>query len=97
LSRFIYKYTERGSQLRSCTFAYRVSAEIIRRSLSAISKQLKGRSSAKLQKNIHSLSCDTGVNDFGVGDTAAFKTGNIKDEMVQDYYEEHRTKPIENG
>ena len=59
-------------------------------SVSSISKQLKGRSSRLLQKEFpHLKSRYWGRRFWGKG-FGAWSTGNITDEMVQEYLEHHR-------
>ena len=62
-------------------------------SVSEISKQLKGRSSSKLQMEFtHLRKRYWGQRFWGRG-FAAFSTGNITVKMVQEYIEQHRKKP----
>ncbi len=61
-------------------------------SVSEISKQLKGRSSTKLQKEFPHLQKRYWGRRFWGRGFGAFSTGNITDEMVQDYIEKHRQK-----
>lgn len=62
-------------------------------SVSEISKQLKGRSSRKLQTEFpHLRKRYWGQRFWGRG-FGAFSTGNITDEMVQQYIEGHRKDP----
>jgi putative transposase len=53
------------------------------------SKRLKGRSSRLLQLNFHALKSDTGAIILGDG-YGVWTSGNITDEMVQEYLEHHR-------
>jgi len=64
-----------------------------RLSVSAISKQLKGRSSTKLQKEYPQLKKRYWGRRFWSRGYGAFSTGNITDEMVQQYIEGHRKNP----
>jgi len=64
-------------------------------SISSIAKQLKGRSSRFLQKDFpHLKKRYWGQRFWGKG-FGAWSTGNITDEMVQEYLEHHR-KPTDN-
>jgi len=64
-------------------------------SVSSIAKQLKGRSSRLLQKEFpHLKKRYWGQRFWGKG-FGAWSTGNITDEMVQEYLEHHR-KPKDN-
>ena len=62
-------------------------------SVSMISKQLKGRSSSKLQKEYPQLKRRYWGRRFWSRGYGAFSTGNITDEMVQEYIEGHRKNP----
>lgn len=62
-------------------------------SVSDICKQLKGRSSTKLQKEYPHLKKRYWGRRFWSRGYGAFSTGNITDEMVQHYIEGHRTNP----
>ncbi len=62
-------------------------------SVSEISKQLKGRSSSKLQKDYPQLKRRYWGRRFWSRGYGAFSTGNITDEMVQHYIEGHRSNP----
>jgi len=65
-------------------------------SISQIAKQLKGRSSRMLQKEFpHLKKRYWGQRFWGKG-FGAWSTGNITDEMVQEYLEHHR-KPTDNS
>jgi len=65
-------------------------------SVSSIAKQLKGRSSRILQKEFpHLKKRYWGQRFWGKG-FGAWSTGNITDEMVQEYLEHHR-KPSDNS
>ena len=61
-------------------------------SLSAIVKQLKGRSSRLLQKEFPALKKRYWGRHFWATGYGAWSTGNITDEMVQKYLEHHRNK-----
>ena len=61
-----------------------------RLSISEISKQLKGRSSRLLQKEFPHLKKRYWGRRFWGRGFGAWSTGNITDEMVQDYLEHHR-------
>jgi len=62
-------------------------------SVSDISKQLKGRSSKKLQEEYPELKKRYWGQRFWSRGYGAFSTGNITEEMVQDYIEKHRIDP----
>lgn len=64
-----------------------------RLSVSEICKQLKGRSSTKLQKEYLQLKKRYWGKRFWSRGYGAFSTGNITDEMVQQYIEGHRKNP----
>ena len=66
-------------------------------SVSEISKQLKGRSSVKLQKEYSHLKKRYWGRRFWSRGFGAFSTGNITDEMVQEYIEGHRKNPNDNS
>jgi len=59
-------------------------------SLSGIMKQLKGRSSRLLQKEFPKLKKRYWGQRFWAKGFGAFSTGNITEEMVQEYIEHHR-------
>jgi len=61
--------------------------------VSEICKQLKGRSSTKLQGEYASLRKRYWGKRFWSRGYGAFSTGNITDEMVQKYIEGHRKNP----
>ncbi len=62
-------------------------------SISEIMKQLKGRSSHLLQKEFPHLKKRYWGQRFWARGFGAFSTGNVTDEMVQEYIEHHRTNP----
>lgn len=62
-------------------------------SVREICKQLKGRSSTKLQSEYASLRKRYWGKRFWSRGFGAFSTGNITDEMVQKYIEGHRKNP----
>lgn len=65
-------------------------------SISSISKQIKGRSSRMLQREFpHLKKRYWGQRFWGKG-FGAWSTGNITDEMVEEYLEHHR-KPTDNS
>lgn len=64
-------------------------------SISGIAKQLKGRSSRLLQKEFPHLKKRYWGRRFWGKGFGAWSTGNITDEMVQEYLEHHR-KPTDN-
>ena len=64
-------------------------------SISEIAKQIKGRSSRMLQKEFPQLKKRYWGQRFWGKGFGAWSTGNITDEMVQDYLEHHR-KPNDN-
>ena len=64
-----------------------------RLSVSEISKQLKGRSSTKLQKEYPELKRRYWGRRFWSRGYGAFSSGNITEEMVQEYIEGHRKNP----
>jgi len=59
-------------------------------SVSWILKQLKGRSSRLLQNEFSHLKKRYWGNHFWASGYGAWSTGNITDEMVQEYLEHHR-------
>ena len=59
-------------------------------SISEIVKQLKGRSSRLLQKEFPKLKKRYWGRHFWATGYGAWSTGNITDEMVQEYLEHHR-------
>ena len=59
-------------------------------SISEICKQLKGRSSRLLQKEFDHLKKRYWGQRFWAKGYGAWSTGNITDEMVQEYLEHHR-------
>jgi len=59
-------------------------------SLSEILKQLKGRSSRVLQKEFPNLKRRYWGKRFWARGFGAFTTGNITEEMVQEYIDHHR-------
>lgn len=59
-------------------------------SVSMILKQLKGRSSRMMQKEFPQLKKRYWGQHFWATGYGAWSTGNITDEMVQDYLEHHR-------
>ena len=59
-------------------------------SVSMILKQLKGRSSRMLQKEFPQLKKRYWGQHFWATGYGAWSTGNITEEMVQDYLEHHR-------
>ena len=62
-------------------------------SISVLVKKLKGRSSHHLQQEFPSLKKRYwGQHFWGVG-YGVWSTGNITDEMIQEYLEHHRDKP----
>ena len=65
-------------------------------SLSNILKQLKGRSSRMLQKKFPHLKKRYWGQHLWARGFGAWSTGNITDEMVQEYIEHHR-KPSDNS
>ena len=65
-------------------------------SLSFILKQLKGRSSRLLQKEFPHLKKRYWGQHLWARGFGAWSTGNITDEMVQEYIEHHR-KPTDNS
>lgn len=65
-------------------------------SISEILKQLKGRSSRLLQKEFRHLKKRYWGQRFWAKGFGAFSTGNITDEMVQEYIEHHRKPSSDN-
>ena len=62
-------------------------------SISVLVKKLKGRSSHHLQQEFPMLKKRYwGQHFWGVG-YGVWSTGNITDEMIQEYLEHHRDKP----
>lgn len=55
-----------------------------------IAEQLKGRSSSLVQKNIHNYEKGIEGQRFKGKGLGAWITGNITNEMVQNYLEHHR-------
>ena len=64
-------------------------------SISEIMKQLKGRSSRLLQQEFPQLNKRYWGQRFWARGYGAWSTGNITDEMVQEYIEGHRKDPNE--
>jgi putative transposase len=62
-------------------------------SLSVMLKQSKGRSSRLLQKEFPHLKKRYWGQRFWARGYGAFSTGNITEEMAQDYLEHHRESP----
>ncbi|HDP54541.1 MAG TPA: IS200/IS605 family transposase, partial [Bacteroidetes bacterium] len=56
-------------------------------------KKLKGRTSRLLQQEYPALSKQYWGRHFWAVGYGAWSTGNITDEMVQEYLEHHRDKP----
>ncbi len=65
-------------------------------SISEILKQLKGRSSRLLQKEFPALKKRYWGQHLWATGYGAWSTGNITDEMIQDYLEHHR-RPMDNS
>ena len=65
-------------------------------SISFIMKQLKGRSSRLLQKEFPHIKKRYWGQHFWATGFGAWSTGNITDEMVQEYLEHHRKPDKEN-
>ena len=61
------------------------------KSLSDIVKKLKGRSSRKLQMEFKELSKQYWGKHFWAIGYGAWSTGNLTDELVQEYLEHHRS------
>ena len=61
-----------------------------KRSISSVMKQLKGRSSRLLQKEFPALKKRYWGQHLWATGYGAWSTGNITDEMVQEYLEHHR-------
>ena len=61
-----------------------------KKSVSMIVKQLKGRSSRKLQQEFPKLKKRYWGNHFWASGYGAWSTGNITDKMVNEYLEHHR-------
>ena len=68
-----------------------------KQSISDIVKQLKGRSSRLLQKEFPKLKNRYWGQRFWATGYGAWSTGNITDEMVQQYLEHHRSGKKDNG
>ena len=66
-------------------------------SISMIVKQLKGRSSRILQKEFTHLKDRYWAQRFWGRGYGAFSTGNITEELVQQYIEQHRKNPNKGG
>ncbi|MFZ4547099.1 MAG: IS200/IS605 family transposase [Bacteroidales bacterium] len=62
-------------------------------SVSDLVKKLKGRTSRLLQQEFLSLGKQYWGRHFWAVGYGAWSTGNISDEMVQEYLEHHRDKP----
>ena len=62
-------------------------------SISEIVKKLKGRTSRLLQQEFPSLGKQYWGRHFWAVGYGVWSTGNITDEMVQEYLEHHRDKP----
>jgi putative transposase len=62
-------------------------------SISVLVKKLKGRTSRLLQQEFQSLSKKYWGRHFWAVGYGAWSTGNITDEMVQEYLEHHEDKP----
>ena len=60
------------------------------KSMSDIVKKLKGRSSRKLQEEFKELSKQYWGKHFWAIGYGVWSTGNVSDEMVQEYLEHHR-------
>lgn len=65
-------------------------------SISNLVKKLKGRSSRKLQQEFEDLKSRYWGRHFWAIGFGCWSTGNITDEMVNEYLEHHR-KPDDNG
>ncbi len=61
------------------------------KSISDLLKKLKGRTSRLLQQEFPSLNKRYWGRHFWVGGYVAWSTGNITDEMVDEYLEHHRS------
>jgi putative transposase len=61
--------------------------------ISELVKKLKGRTSRVLQKEFPSLGKQYWGRHFWAVGYGVWSTGNITDEMVQEYLEHHRDKP----
>jgi len=68
-----------------------------RLSISSIFKQLKGRTSTKIQREYPHLKKRYWRRRFWSRGFGAFSAGNITDEMVQQYIEGHRKNPNDKG
>lgn len=62
-------------------------------SISTLVKKLKGRTSRLLQQEFPALSKKYWGRHFWAVGYGVWSTGNITDEMVQEYLEHHRDKP----
>ena len=62
-------------------------------SVSVLMKKLKGRTSRLLQQEFPSLNKTYWGRHFWAVGYGAWSTGNITEEMVQEYLEHHRDKP----
>ncbi|AZQ64442.1 IS200/IS605 family transposase [Flammeovirga pectinis] len=67
------------------------------KSLSDILKRMKGRTSRLLQQEYPSLGKRYWGKHFWAGGYGAWSTGNITDEMVNDYLEHHRSDMDDNS
>jgi len=66
-------------------------------SISMLLKQMKGRSSRKLQQEFPKLKERYWGNHFWANGYGAWSTGNITDEMVKEYLEHHRKEGSDNS
>ena len=66
-------------------------------SISGMMKQFKGRSSRILQKEFGYLKRRYWGQRFWASGYGAWSTGNVTEEMVQKYIEQHKSNPNENG
>jgi len=66
-------------------------------SISILAKKLKGRTSHLLQQEFPELGKKYWGQHFWAVGYGVWSTGNITDEMVQEYLEHHRDKPNTNG
>lgn len=68
-----------------------------KQSISFIVKQMKGRTSRKLQQEFPSLGKTYWGKHFWATGYGAWSTGNITDEMVNEYLEHHRKSNSDNS
>jgi len=68
-----------------------------KQSISSLVKQMKGRTSRKLQLEFLSIGTTYWGKHFWAPGYGAWSTGNITDEMVNEYLEHHRKRNSDNS